>query len=162
MAGLVVAALLAATTASGGDAGSRPRVVLIVEDEARERIVHRERVAAGATFVVAYTHSSEHVPVRGTFRVEPDGALTVVETAFAGFGPGLPELRTGDAWWFADGMIVHRPPPQPLPALRLRVVPRTRHRLVMPSGAALDLSTLMGSGGALHIYTTAEEHAARR
>ena len=161
IASVAAAALLAAATAPGGDAAPR-HVLLVVEDDARGQIVHRETVAPGATFVLAYTHSSEHVPVRGTFRVEPEGALTVVETAFAGFGPGLPELRPGDAWWIADGMIVHRPPPQPLSGLRLRVAPRTRHRLVTPSGTALDLSALMGSGGgALHIYTSAEEHARR-
>jgi hypothetical protein len=149
---LVAAAVLAAATARGGEATSPAPALLVVEDDARGRVLHCEAVTPGATFVLAYTHSSERVPVRGTFRVEPDGALRVVETAFAGFGPGLPELGPGDAWWVADGMIVHRPARHRLPDLRVRVVPLTRHHLVTPSGAALDLSHLMGAGGSLHVY----------
>ena len=61
-------------------------------------MLHRAPVEPGSLFVLSYVHSSEHVPVRGTFVVEPDGALLVKETAFAGFGPGLPQPKAGDAW----------------------------------------------------------------
>jgi hypothetical protein len=101
--------------------------------------------------VLAYVHSSEHVPVRGTFLIEADRTLTVAETAFAGFGPGLPDVRPGDAWQIRDGMIVHRAGGAPLPELTVRVVPLTRHRLRLPSGAELDLSALMGSGGPVRL-----------
>ncbi|HEU5321070.1 MAG TPA: DUF1850 domain-containing protein, partial [Methylomirabilota bacterium] len=90
---LAAAGLLAAAAALGGGAGRSP--VLSVE-AAGGRALHREPVSEGAAFVLSYVHSSEHVPVRGTVRVEADGSLTVVETAFAGFGPGLPALTAGD------------------------------------------------------------------
>jgi hypothetical protein len=99
--------------------------------------------------VLAYVHSSEHVPVRGTIRVEADRTLRVVETAFGGFGPGLPELQPGDPWAIRQGLIVARVPGQALPLLRVRVAPLTQHRLLLPSGAELDLSRLMGDGGAV-------------
>jgi hypothetical protein len=99
--------------------------------------------------VLVYVHSSEHVPVRGTIRVEADRTLRVVETAFGGFGPGLPALRPGDPWTVRQGLIVAQVPGEALPALRVRVAPMTRHRLLLPSGAELDLSTLMADGGAV-------------
>jgi hypothetical protein len=124
-------------------------VVLLVEDPTGHRVLHREPVAAGATLVLAYVHSSEHVPVRGTIRVEPDRTLRVVETAFGGFGPGLPELQPGDPWAIRQGMLVARIPGEAQPALRVRVLPLTQHRLLLPSGVELDLSRLMGDGGAV-------------
>ena len=126
-------------------------LVLLVEDAGRGVVLHREPVTAGATFVLSYVHSSEQVAVRGTFRVEPDGTLRVVETAFAGFGPGLPELRPGDDWRIEDGMIVHRPDVERLPDLTVRVLPLTRHRLRLPSARDLDLSSLGGSGGLVRV-----------
>lgn len=122
-----------------------------VEDLGGGRVLHREPVTAGQTFVLSYVHSSEHVPVRGVFRVEADHTLTVAETAFAGFGPGLPALGPGDRWRIEDGMIVAETPPARLRELRVRVVPITQHRLRVPSGAELDLSSLMGAGGAVRI-----------
>jgi hypothetical protein len=82
---------------------------LLVEDIGGRRILHRERAWPGAIFTLDYIHSSERVPVQGTFRIERDGALAVVETAFAGFGPGLPQLSPRDDWRIERGMIVHRP-----------------------------------------------------
>ncbi|MGH7334900.1 MAG: DUF1850 domain-containing protein, partial [Candidatus Rokuibacteriota bacterium] len=71
---------------------------LLVEDLGGRQVLHRERAWPGAVFTLDYIHSSERVPVQGTFRIERDGAFTVVETAFAGFGPGLPQLGPGDDW----------------------------------------------------------------
>jgi hypothetical protein len=115
---------------------------LVVEDLGRARLLHRERVSSGAVFTLDYVHSSARVPVRGAFRIEGNGGLTVVETAFAGFGPGLPELAPGDDWRIADGMIVHRPRREALSELRVRVTPMARQRLIAPSGHVLDLSAL--------------------
>jgi hypothetical protein len=128
-----------------------PRTVLIVEDVTHQRVLHRERVTAGESLVLSYVHSSEHVPVRGTFVVEADGALLVKETAFAGFGPGLPEPKAGDAWRFEDGMIVVPSAGERFQDLRIRVAPLSRHRLGTPSGEDVDLSALMGDGGSVRI-----------
>ena len=119
---------------------------LLVEDVTHARVLYRARLAPGSRFVLSYVHSSEHVPVRGTFAVEADGALVVTETAFAGFGPGLPEPRAGDAWRFEDGMIVVPAAGERLPELRVRVAPFTEHHLRTPSGEDVDLSALTGSG----------------
>jgi hypothetical protein len=126
-----------------------PHRHLLVEDVEQGRTLHRERVWPGAVFTLDYVHSSERVPVRGTFRIEREGALTVVETAFAGFGPGLPQLGSGDDWRVEHGMIVHRPRGEPLAELRLRVTPVARQRLTTPSGRALDLPALIAPGRAI-------------
>lgn len=136
----------AAALAFGAAAGAFGPPQFVVEDAARPRVLHRERVVAGATFSLEYVHSSERVPVRGTFRVEPDGSLAVVETAFAGFGPGLPELVPGDDWRIAHGRIVHRPRNTALSELRLRVSEIARQRLTTPSGTTIDLATRAGHG----------------
>jgi hypothetical protein len=140
----------AAAVTLGADAHP-PAPVLVVEDVSAQRTLLRERVSVGETFVIDYVHSSERVPVRGTFRVDADRQLTVVETAFAGFGPGLPELGAGDEWRIEQGMIVHRPAAQRFAELPLRVLPITRHRLRTPAGEELDLSALMGRGGSLRV-----------
>jgi hypothetical protein len=125
--------------------------VLVVEDVARDRVLYRAPVVAGSTFVLSYVHSSEHVAVRGTFVVEGKGTLLARETAFAGFGPGLPEPKTGDTWRAEEGMIVVPSDGPRLPELLVRVVPVTQHRLRTPSGEDLDLSALMKEGGAVRI-----------
>ena len=142
-----VATLVTSLCASGGATGAAfSGRELVVEDPGRPRVLHVERVVAGATFSVEYRHSSEGVAVRGAFRVEDDGSLTVVETAFGGFGPGLPELTPDDDWRIAGGMIVHRPYRRRLVDLRLRATAVSRPRLTMPSGRALDLAALAGNG----------------
>lgn len=114
-------------------------------------MLHREHVAPGQTFVVSYVHSSERVPVRGLFRVEPDRSLTAVETAFGGFGPGLPSPAAGDAWTYRNGLIVARGAGPTLPEVRLRVNAVARQRLELPSGLDLDLATLVAEGAAVTI-----------
>jgi hypothetical protein len=148
---LVAVALVVAASGADGCSGPLRRPRLVVEDLARGRVLHTEPVTPGDAFVLAYVHSSEHVPVRGTFRVGPDRTLRVTETAFAGFGPGLPAPGPGDAWEIRDGMITVRHAEAPLPEIVVRVVPLTRHRLRLPSGRELDLSALMGAGGAVRL-----------
>jgi hypothetical protein len=128
--------------------------VLLVEDVTRQRVLYRGPVAPGGLLVVSYVHSSEHVPVRGTFVVEADGVLRAKETAFAGFGPGLPEPVGGEAWHRADGMIVVPSAGEGFGELRIRVAPFTHHRLRTPSGDELDLSALMESGGSVRIHVS--------
>jgi hypothetical protein len=125
---------------------------LVVEDVTHERVLYRSRVTPGSNLVLSYVHSSERVPVRGTFVVEADGALAVRETAFAGFGPGLPEPRAGDAWRFENGMIVVPAAGERLPELRVRVAPFTEHHLRAPSGEDVDLSELTNGGGSVRIH----------
>jgi hypothetical protein len=43
--------------------------------------------------------------VRQTFRIEPDGALRLIETAYPSVGPGLPAGSTG-TWTIEGGLIV--------------------------------------------------------
>jgi hypothetical protein len=132
-----------------------PQRVLLVEDLTRHRVLYRHEVTAGSVLRLSYVHSSEHVPVRGTFVLESDGTLLVKETAFAGFGPGLPEPKAGDAWHREGGMIVAEGGGQRLDELRIRVAPFTRHRLRAPSGEELDLSALMADGGSVRVSVNA-------
>jgi hypothetical protein len=143
---LVVAAALGGCASLAG--GS---LDLVVEDLSHGRLLHREAVRAGDIFALSYVHSSEHVPVRGMFRIEEDGGLTVVETAFAGFGPGLPSLAPGDAWTLRDGMIVATTSGVRLGELTVRVLPITRHQLETPARQRLDLSAAVVEGGAVAI-----------
>ncbi len=147
----VAAVLAIAVSLAAVGIGGFSHRQLVVEDVGRAHVLHRERVAPGATFTLDYRHSSEGVPVRGTFRVDAHRTVTVVETAFGGFGPGLPELTAGDDWRIADGRIVHRPRPHALSDLRLRVTASSRPRLTMPSGRELDLTALAGSPAAVII-----------
>lgn len=124
---------------------------MIAEGRGTDRVLYRVPVTAGATFVLSYVHSSEHVPVRGTFRVDGHGRFTVVETAFAGFGPGLPQLGQGDDWRLEDGMIVHRPRESVVRELIVRVLPSTRHRFLGPDGRTIDLSATLPPGTAVRI-----------
>jgi hypothetical protein len=143
---VVVLAVAGGLAASAGAAGGRfSSLELVVEHLGRSHVLHRERVAPGATFTLDYRHSSEGIPVRGTFRVEGDRTLTVVETASGGFGPGLPELTGDDDWRIAGGMIVHRPRRHTLGDLRLRAMAICRMRLTTPSGQELDLAALAGN-----------------
>lgn len=149
--GLAALAIVGLTVFSAGACVGEGGPVLIVEDVTRARVLYRGAVEPGGVLVLSYVHSSEHVPVRGTFVVEASGWLIAKETAFAGFGPGLPEPKAGDAWRREDGMIVVPSAGERLQDLRIRVAPFTRHRLRTPSGEDVDLSALMGDGGAVLI-----------
>ncbi|HXG04549.1 MAG TPA: DUF1850 domain-containing protein [Candidatus Binatia bacterium] len=127
-----------------------PEQVLVVEDVDGGRVVHREPVRPGDRLMLSWVHSSENVPVRGSFIVEADGSLRVHETAYAGFGPGLPAPQPGDAWQYRDGMIVTAGGAA-LPELRLRVSPIARQRLILPSGREVNLPELFPGGAAVRI-----------
>ena len=146
-----VLAVAIVTAGTAGDLAARG-ALLVVEDATRGRVLYRTPVVPGSVLVLSYVHSSEHVPVRGTFVVDADGALVVKETAFAGFGPGLPEPRAGDAWRMENGMIVVPAGGERLSELRVRVAPFTEHRLRTPSGEDVDLSALTDGGGGVRIH----------
>jgi hypothetical protein len=141
-------ALLAAGCAAVSDQGSG--LVLTVEDTDRGRALAREPVDAGARIDLTYVHSTEGRPVRATFRVEADGNLRLVETTYPSVGPGLPAGAESTVA-IEDGLIVIRGPGPPFRELRLRPLPLTRHRLVLPSGHALDLGALVDPGAAVRL-----------
>lgn len=146
---LLALALAAAAASAGALAWAGRGSTLVVEDVGQARILHRERVSPGDLFTLDYVHTSERVPVRGTFQIGADGGLTVTETAFGGFGPGLPELSPRDDWRFEGGRIVYRPRPDPATALaefRLRVSRIARQRLTTPTGQVLELAALAADG----------------
>lgn len=145
---LGLALLVAGCAAAGPTAGG---LALTVTDVARNRVVAREPVNPGALVHLSYVHSTEGRPVRATFRVEADGQLRLVETVFPSVGPGLPPLGPEGTWTIEDGMIVARGEHAPIPELRLRTVPLTRHRLVLPSGRTLDLGALVEPGDAIRL-----------
>jgi hypothetical protein len=118
---------------------------------AQRRVLAREAVQPGARVALTYVHSTEGRPVRATFRVEPDRTLRLIETAFPSLGPGLPPLGPAGTWAIEGGEIVARAESAPMAELRVRVVPLTRHRLVLPSGRVLELGTLVGPGDAVRV-----------
>ena len=140
--------LAAGCATAGGEGGG---LVLTVTDVDRGRVLARERVEPGSLVVLSYVHSTEGRPVRATLRVDADHSLRLVETAFPSVGPGLPPLGPAGTWEIADGLIVTRGPSAPFPELRLRAVPATQHRLVLPSGRTLDLGALVEPGSAVRL-----------
>jgi hypothetical protein len=150
-------AMTALATSSAADGSAGPSLILLVEDLTHERVLARHAMWPGSVLVLSYVHSSEHVVVRGTLVVQPDGALLAKETAFAGFGPGLPEPKAGDAWRLEDGMIVV-PAAERLSELHVRVAPFTHHRLRVPSGEKLDLSALTRDGGLVSVRLEPRHH----
>jgi len=125
--------------------------VLTVTDVDQGRVLARERVEPGARIDLTYVHSTEGRPVRATLRVEADRTLRLVETAFPSVGPGLPPLGPEGTWSIEGGVIVNRAPSAPLSELRIRAVPLTQHRLILPSGRSLDLSALAAPGDAIRL-----------
>jgi hypothetical protein len=63
----------------------------------------------------------------------------------------LPPLGPEGTWAIEDGLIVNRGPSAHLSEPRLRAVPLTQHRLVMPSGRVLDLGALVEPGSAIRL-----------
>jgi len=125
--------------------------VLTVTDVDQGRLLARERVEPGAVISLTYVHSTEGRPVRATLRVEADRTLRLIETAYPSVGPGLPPLGPDGTWSIEGGQIVNRAPAAPMSELRLRAVPRTQHRLLMPSGRELDLGALAPPGDAIRL-----------
>ncbi|HEX2500592.1 MAG TPA: DUF1850 domain-containing protein [Methylomirabilota bacterium] len=150
--GRICAAWLALLAAGCASAPPAERgLALTVTDMTRGRVLAREPVEAGALVDLAYVHSTEGRPVRATFRVEADGMLRLVQTAFPSVGPGLPALGPDGSWTIQDGVIRVQGSGDPMSELRLRVVPLTRHQLILPSGRALDLGALVGAGDAVRV-----------
>jgi hypothetical protein len=125
--------------------------VLTVTDVDQGRVLARERVEPGARIDLTYVHSTEGRPVRATLRVEPDRTLRLVETAYPSVGPGLPPLGPEGTWSIENGVIVNRAPSAAMPEFRIRAVPLTQHRLILPSGRILDLSALTAPGDAIRL-----------
>jgi hypothetical protein len=125
--------------------------VLTVTDVDQGRVLARERVEPGALIALSYVHSTEGRPVRATLRVEADATLRLVETAFPSVGPGLPPLGPEGTWSIEGGVIINRAPSAPMSEFRLRAVPITQHRLILPSGRSLDLSALTAPGDAIRV-----------
>jgi hypothetical protein len=73
--------MTAVATSSAADGIAPPRLILLVEDLTHRRVLYRHAMTPGRVLVLSYVHSSEHVVVRGTLVVEPDGALLAKETA---------------------------------------------------------------------------------
>lgn len=106
-----------------------PVATLEVVDATRGAALWRARARPGTTFLLGYTHSSERVPVEGRFRLDPELRIMVVETAFASFGPGLPEMPAGTPYVIRGGMI-RVGGGQVLPELSFFVHPFTEHVFV--------------------------------
>ena len=100
---------------------------LEVVDATRGTVLWQGPAEPGMHFLLRYTHSSERVPVEGVFRLDADLRIVVEETAFASFGPGLPEMPPGTPYVIRDGMIRVAGGGQVLPELSFFVHPFTEH-----------------------------------
>lgn len=114
------------------------------------RLLFATRIQPGEGFEIRYIHSVEHFPVSGRFRVEPDDRLRVMETRFARFGAGLPDLMPGVEYERASGEFRQRDPGVILDELALRVHGFTQHELAHAKGR-VRLSSLVPDGGLIRI-----------
>ncbi|NWF55369.1 MAG: DUF1850 domain-containing protein [Syntrophaceae bacterium] len=65
------------------------RVFLLVESRETRKVLLKLPLQPGECFQYEYIHSSDHTPVRDTFRIEEGGKITLLEEAFLGYGAGL-------------------------------------------------------------------------
>jgi hypothetical protein len=150
-AAAVLAGLLVLTGAwwAGAPLVFRP-ARLVVEDVRRGQVVHERPVGPGDRFTLGYLHSVSRTRVSGLFEVGAGGGLIVRETSFGTFGPGLPDLRTGDRYEIRDGAFRQRDLSLPLDALALFVQPETQHVLEV-GGDTVELSRTLGAGARIRI-----------
>jgi hypothetical protein len=119
--------------------------VLTVQEVRAGQTLFSEQVRAGERFLLSYRHSVTQGRVFGTFEIEGDGSLRVLETAFGSPGPGLPEPRPGEDYEISGGMVRYREGGQRLPEISVFVHPFTDHTLVV-KGKPLLLSRQAQSG----------------
>jgi len=119
-----------------------PVQTLEVRSRQADKVIFREKTAPGDVFTFTYIHSIEKIPVEGTFAVEPDGALRVVETRFPSYGAGLPSQATGKS---EDGKWLVAPGGQRLPEFSFYISPINLSTLRI-GNKTLDLNRLIESG----------------
>ena len=125
------------------------RAELLVLDAKANRTLLRVTVRPGDRFTLSYLHSVAKSRVTGTFEVTRDYEISVKETTFGSFGPGLPDVRPGDDYEVKGGLIRLKVN-QTIPGFFFAVYPYTEHRLEI-GGRALDLSKEVEAGGRVSI-----------
>ena len=126
------------------------RAELLVVDSKANRVLLRTPVRPGDSFTLSYLHSVAKSRVTGTFEVTRDYEISVKETTFGSFGPGLPDVRPGDDYEVKGGVIRLKNLSQTFPELSFFVHPYTEHRLEI-GGRTLDLSKEVEAGGRVSI-----------
>lgn len=111
---------------------------LVVYDAKADRVLLRKRVQAGGSFTLSYLHSVAKSRVSGRFEVDAKRGIVARETAFGSFGPGLPELRSGDQYRVSDGLF-RLATDQAVGELSFFVHPFTEH-VLETGGTRLELS----------------------
>ena len=122
---------------------------ILVFDAKANRTLLRNWVQPGDRFTLSYLHSVSKSRVSGTFEVTAAYEISVRETIFGSFGPGLPDVRPGDDYEVKGGLIRLKVN-QTIAGLFFAVYPYTEHRLEV-AGRALDLSKEVGAGGRVAI-----------
>jgi len=126
------------------------RAELLVFDAKANRALLRTPVRPGDSFTLSYLHSVAKSRVTGAFEVTTAYEISVRETTFGSFGPGLPDVRPGDDYEVKDGVIRLKNLSQTFPELSFFVHPYTEHRLEI-GGRTLDLSKEVEAGGRVAI-----------
>ena len=130
----------------------RPELVVI--DSKANRVLLRTPVRPGDRFTLSYLHSVAKSRVSGIFEITRDYTISVKETAFGSFGPGLPDVRVGDDYEVKEGVIRLKNLSQTLPELTFFVHPYTEHRLEI-RGRALDVSREVAAGTRVRVSVNA-------
>jgi hypothetical protein len=130
------------------------RAELLVVDSKANRVLLRTPVRPGDSFTLSYLHSVAKSRVTGTFEVTRDYEISVKETTFGSFGPGLPDVRPGDDYEVKGGVIRLKNLSQTFPELSFFVHPYTEHRLEI-RGRALDVSREVAAGTRVRVSVNA-------
>jgi hypothetical protein len=70
---------------------------LLLENRETRKVLLRLPLQLGECFQYEYIHSSDHTPVRDTFRIDEGGKITLLEEAFLWYGAGLEFQDHGEA-----------------------------------------------------------------
>lgn len=106
------------------------RFSLRLESLGRGGALFEYPVHSGEEFTLYYIHSSDHTPVRDTFRIDHEGRLLLIEEAFLWYGAGLEFLNHQESRITYEGEWTKVRLNRVFPELVLRVGRVARQRLI--------------------------------
>ncbi len=97
------------------------RFFLLVENRETRKVLLKLPLQYGECFQYEYIHSSDHTPVRDTFRIDKGGKITLLEEAFLWYGAGLEFQDHGEARLSYTGSWIRVQLNRGFPQLPIRV-----------------------------------------
>jgi hypothetical protein len=114
-------------------------IFLEVVRRADDHVLWAHPVQAGDNFTIDYRHSSDHTPVRDTFRITAEGSIVLVEERFDWYGSGLEFHPSAEISFSGSQTLVRLN--RPFPQIPLRVGEVAGHVLTV-QGVGLPLLSI--------------------